>query len=89
MKCDTDNRWLEEQEIPNLRSLWIRLHFSDKVRVSLGTARCSRAKRDRSPPVTTKWQGRNVRNQTRMPGSLEPATDEVDLVSHEDPVRPL
>lgn len=28
-----NNRWLEEQGVPNLRTLWIRLHFGDKARV--------------------------------------------------------
>jgi hypothetical protein len=27
------NRWLEEQGVPNLSLLWIRLHFGDKARV--------------------------------------------------------
>jgi len=27
------NRWLEEQGVPNIRTLWIKLHYGPKARV--------------------------------------------------------
>jgi len=27
------NRWLEEQGVPNVRTLWIKLHYGPKARV--------------------------------------------------------
>jgi RNA-directed DNA polymerase len=37
------NRWLQEQGVPDMRTLWIVLHYGPKARLSFGTAGCGPA----------------------------------------------
>ena len=46
-----NNRWLEEQGVPDMRTLWIKLHYGAKSPSPIGTAGCGPAR----PVVWDPW----------------------------------